>query len=278
MRRPFGDKEARDRIVPANPDGQLVYDEAARVLGPWLHEEGLRISPLGPTYSGDVDAYLRAPVPAEVMRDAGWLHLDGLLARVGVPEHGRWAVVVRQRVVGAADLHLAPSPDPVAHILDRCRRMGAGHRERAELEVLRRRGMVISAVPRRSRRHRLRQRVGAVRTLLRPKVVVAVSGVDGAGKSTLVGMLSDSLEIAGVPTTAIWVRPGVTSSAVDRAARRVKKILRLDREPGIRKAASGDADQVASRRGVIGALWASVIIINFCLGVKAQVQRCPAAS
>lgn len=91
-------------------------DEVSRVLGPWLHEEGLRVSPLGPTNSSDVDAHLRVPVPDEVMRDAGWLHLDGLLARVGVPEDGRWAVVVGQRVVGAADLHLAPSPDPVAHL------------------------------------------------------------------------------------------------------------------------------------------------------------------
>lgn len=124
---------------------------------------------------------------------------------------------------------------------------------------------VPAVLPQRSRVQGLRERVGSVRKRLRPTLVVAVSGVDGAGKSTLVGMLADSLVIAGVPTTGIWVRPGVTSSAVDRAARSVKKILRLDREPGILKAASGDADQVASRRGLIGALWAPVLLVNFAI-------------
>lgn len=242
-----------------------AYHEVERRLGPYLVSGGLRVSPLGPGHSSDVDAHVsRAPDPAELER-AGWLPLDRLLKAVGIDETGRWAVVVDGRVVGAADIHLTAPPDPVEHVLDRCRRQGAGPRELAELEALRAQGHHVAPVPPRRRTAPLRRVVAAVRRALRPRVVVAISGVDGAGKSTLSTRLVEDLGRAGVPATRIWVRPGVTSGPVARLTRIVKRLLREDPKPGLRQAAKGRADAVRSRRGWFGVLWSQVIIANFAV-------------
>src|SRR5687768_5315358 len=96
---------------------EMAFAEVETRLGAWLRPGGLRVSPLGPGYSSDVDAYVTSDPDPQVLLDAGWLPLDDLLSSLGVSERGRWAVVVDGRVVGAADIYVEPPPDPVQHVL-----------------------------------------------------------------------------------------------------------------------------------------------------------------
>jgi thymidylate kinase len=59
-------------------------------------------------------------------------------------------------------------------------------------------------------------------------VVVAISGVDGSGKSTQATALRDELTAAGVPTEVAWTKLGGTTWTAD-VAGRVKGALRLGR-------------------------------------------------
>src|SRR4051812_3539146 len=64
--------------------------------------------------------------------------------------------------------------------------------------------------------------------------VVAVSGVDGSGKSTVRTALTAELECAGVPVTTVWVRPGMGLGRLTRLAAWAKRLLRQDPQPGLR--------------------------------------------
>ncbi len=262
--------------VPRPPDTlmrdrEIAFAEVERRLRPWLRPDGLRVSPLGPGYSSDIDAYVRhAPDPSELAA-AGWLPLDRLLASVGIRQQGCWAVVVEGRVVGCADIYESAPPDPVRHVLDKCRRRGAGPRELAELDVLRDQGHVVGAIPARRATAGLRDVVRSVRGRARPRIVLAISGVDGAGKTTLTQRVVDDLAKAGVPASRIWARPGVTGAALDRVARAVKRLLRED--PGFTRAAAGGATSLRSRQGLLGRVWSSLILVDFAAEVLRRFAR-----
>lgn len=278
----------------------LLVEEALR---PWLGTGGLRASPLGAGWSRDLDVHVaELPDPA-VLRDRGWLPLDPLLRRLGSPGTGRWAVRERGEVLAAADLTTAPWPsDPVAGVLDRCRRRGEVRlREVLELRVLARRGRVL---PRGNREvvaaarveaglggtalsafaagdplpapaslpaSRLRHVIRGLRA--RPRLVVAISGVDGAGKSSLCRALARDLTRAGVPASIVWTRPGMGLRWLGRLARAGKRLLREDPSPALRPVARGEADLPRSRRGVLGWTWALAVTAAFLSEVRRAHRR-----
>jgi thymidylate kinase len=103
--------------------------------------------------------------------------------------------------------------------------------------------------------------------------VVAISGVDGSGKSTLRAALADSLERAGVPVSTVWVRPGMGLGRLTAVAAWGKRLLRQDAQPGLRAMAEPGAARPASRKGAVGWLWALLVTVSFLTGVWRQHAR-----
>ena len=278
--------------------------EIEQALAGRLHPGGLRTSVLGAGWSRDIDVHVRVE-PADAELEArGWIALARLLRRIGRDGRGRWAIVVDGAVAGAVDIHTAPPPDPVAALLARARRRRAvGVREVLELRILRRAGINLvadpvmtagadiehalggsdladwrSGTPRNapvmlaapSRAASLRARLGAIRYRLKPRVVVAVSGVDGAGKSTLAAELTGALEAAGLPTGRVWARPGLGLRWLSSLASLGKRALRQAPEPGVRRMAADTTTVVRSRRGAVGWIWSLLITVAFLRDVWRQ--------
>ena len=270
-----------------------------------LHPGGVRSSVLGAAWSRDLDVHVRTEPDDTELEALGWVPLSRLLRRIGRNERGRWAIVLDGVVAGAVDLHPDPPPEPVAAVLDRARRRrSVGIREALELRVLRRAGEVLphadpvviaaadiehglggseladlrSGVPRTapvglaatSRAASLRARLGALRYWLKPRVVVAVSGVDGAGKSTLVAQLVTALEAAGLPAGRVWARPGLGLRWLSSLASVGKRALRQAPEPGVRRMAADTTTVVRSRQGVVGWGWSLLITVAFLRDVWRQ--------
>jgi thymidylate kinase len=296
--------------IPTEPlaaDREAAAGEAERVLGPYLHSDGLRTSPLGPGWSSDLDLHLQRPVPGAVLAADGWVPLDGLLARVGSPARGRWAVVAEGRVLAGVDLHVGPPPDPVETVVRRCRRLGIVRaRETLELRELARQGHRLSPVdpvvraaaaveawlggdglaPFRAGRGPtppptmlpgtgVRRWWRGLRGFVRPRLGVVVSGVDGSGKSSVVQALADSLRRAGVPTSIVWTRPGMhLPQALVRATSWGKRLLREAPEPGVRRVAGGERPaDLATRRGPLGWTWSLVVTAAFLRAVRRDHRR-----
>jgi len=263
-----------------------AFAAARRVLAPQLSAGGvLRCSPLGPEWSTDVDAHLPERPGDEVLEAAGWLPLAGLLQRIGRGAPDRWAVLgVGGEVLGAVDLTLEPAPSPVESVLRRARRRGEVRaREALELRRLAEEGVLLPADPvvaaaasidgwrpdapggagvlatvalARSRRARVRSVLArASRPLRRRRLAIGLSGVDGAGKSTLAHELSGALSRAGVPATVVWSRPGMGLGPLERLARR---------------AAAGERAAVRSRRGALGWTWGLVVVSAHLVDVWRQ--------
>jgi thymidylate kinase len=102
-------------------------------------------------------------------------------------------------------------------------------------------------------------------------VLVALSGMDGAGKSTLTAAIRAHLEAAGLPARDEIVRIGRHTAALDRIAVPVKRVLRRE-EPIADRLAAGDAGDEAAdrapdltpRRGVAWA-WAAIVAVQNAL-------------
>ena len=281
---------------------------AMEMLRDLTEGEGLVTSPLGAAWSSDVDVHVRRLPPASRLRSAGWLSLDGLLGRLGHPSTGRWAATESGEVVGAIDLHLGPpEDDPLTRVIRRCQRSGHVRlREVLELRVLARRGLltgrtstVIAAAASAEAAlggsdlatwlmHTARRRppvaVGRlspatlkraarnVRDASRPRLVVAVSGVDGAGKSTLAARVHDQLEAAGVPTSKVWARPGNGLQTLALLARLAKRVLGQGGSDGVEQAAAGERPLRARNRGVSFG-WTALITTAFLADAWRQHLR-----
>lgn len=287
-----GQAEVRERAA----------DLVSKVLADVLLPGGVRLSPLGAGWSRDIDVYLREwPEPAR-LGALGWFPLAPLLSRLGSPEEGVWAVVEDGRVLSGLDLHVGPPPDPVSSLIGRCRRRGEVRaREVLEARALLRDGHILPAdepeirlmarveaglggkalaawrdgppleAPASLPGFALRRRLARVRAALRPRVVVAVSGVDGSGKSTLIRSVSRNLERADVPVGCVWARPGVGVGWLERPVRLLKKLLGHDDSWGSAKIAAGvPAGELTSRRGVTGWTWAMLVILSFLADVRWQ--------
>lgn len=265
---------------------------------------GIRTSPLGPAWSRDIDVYVTSPPDPAELRLRGWFSVDRLFGRLGGPGQGRWAVIEGGAVLACADVHGGRPPDPLTSLLDRCRRRGEVRvREVLELRALARSGRalpeghpVVEAAarierslggtelrkwaadgplqpPARLAEPRARAALARWRATLRPRVAIALSGVDGAGKSTVARLLARSIGRLGVEATVVWTRPGMRLAWLDRSARLVKRALRQDAAPGIGRVAAGRGRGLASRRGVIGWAWALLVTISFLRDLRRRHRR-----
>jgi len=111
------------------------------------------------------------------------------------------------------------------------------------------RAAVQSPAARAALRSRLASRLG-----LRPRgLLVALSGMDGAGKSTLAGEVVAALEEGGVPATTAWARFGQEAATLDALAGPVKRLIPRRGTVADPIAAGGPGGQVAGPRGDGGA-------------------------
>jgi thymidylate kinase len=294
----------RARNSVPEPDDAAAREQAAEIvmgaLGDQLQPNGLRRSVLGPGWSRDLDVHVStAPDPAR-LAGLGWIRLDGLLRRLGHRGEGRWAVLREGIVLALADLTLDPPPDPVTSVLARCiRRREVRAREVLELRTLLRAGktlpeehpaLAVAAgveaglggdlladwrtgpplaapaalpFPRVSSLARRLRRLGS-RLRPKPRVVVAISGLDGAGKSTLAKLMARDLRRVALPVTIVWTRPGMALGWLGRLGRAAKRLLREDVATGVERIGGGErAAALASRRGVLGWTWSLLVVLAF---------------
>jgi thymidylate kinase len=258
------------------------------VLAPTVRAQDVRGSALGTAWTSEFRVALH-DVPGELLRAAGWRSTDRLRARLGLPAGGRWAVSEHGRVL--ASVHLTPDvdADPVASIVGRALARGevnlcdvlelralhaAGARfpdaspvltVAADIEIgLGSRDLVRWTSGRRA------DSPAPVARRARRRLVVAASGVDGAGKSSLLDNLATDLERCGVPVSRVWLRPGMGIGPLAALAQRIKRRRGADEAPGIGRI-SADPDAVlGSRRGVQGWVWSMLVTTAFVLGVRRQ--------
>jgi thymidylate kinase len=283
-----GVAQARERAV-------VLATEALDAL---LLPGGVRTSPLGAAWSRDLDLHVTR-LPAEgTLEGKGWIPMDHLFTSLGYPGRGRWAVVEDGRALGCAEFHSNPPPDPLSSLIERCRRRGEVRlREVLELRSLARAGRALPnhpvvavaariekglggddlsrwatgpslPAPTALRRPAIRRAIGRVRSLARPGVVVAISGVDGAGKSTVAQAVAGDLHQLGVPVGVVWTRPGMRLGWLEKAARAGKRLLGQDPAPGLSQVAAGSGVTPASRRGPLGWVWSLLVALSFVADVR----------
>lgn len=272
-------------------------DVLHEVLGHRMDDAELSQSPLGPRWTDRFAVSLRTPVDVEHLTRAGWLRIDGLLpgARDSPGSLGTWAVVENGRVLASVRLGCGRLHErPAQTVLERCRERGEVRlREVLELRELRRAGAdlpEVSAVltaaseiesglggrllapwatgrvaqaPVTLRQHGLRRS---------RRLVTAISGVDGSGKTTLRAAIEQDLHRAGVLVSTVWVRPGMGLGPLVRLASFAKQTLGEDPAPGIRVMSRSGAGTSTprSRRGVVGWSWATLVCVSFIVGVWRQ--------
>ncbi len=300
-----------DNAIPDQPTAdrrERAAGAAAALLADEIVDGGMVTSPLGPGWDGDLDIHVRRLPPPGPLRQTGWLPLDGLLVAIGERAQGRWAAADFASILAAVDLHLGPPPrDPVQRVLRRCRRRGEVRlREVLELRVLHRQGLLTPATTSQALsaaaaaeatlgQHQLRdwrrdgiladppvplplsvtaqwrRRVDHLRRALRPRMVLALSGVDGAGKSTLARQLHHDLTCVGVPCSIVWARPGNNLGRLASLADYLKRLLRHQPTPGIEVMAQGHRPQ--SRTGLLGTAWTTVVTLAYLSDTWRQYLR-----
>ena len=301
--------QREDNEVPSSERARQRERAATLVsqaLGSDLPAGRLRVSPLGAGWSGDLDVYLDAPVAYERLQALGWVPLKRL-SRSDDP-YGRWAVTADDKVLAGLDVHVGETRErnEVEAVLARCRRRGrVGVREVLELRVLQRNGFalagsrpILAAAARaeaalggtelsqwrqgsaemppielgRSLPARLKSRAGRI---ARRPMIVAVSGVDGAGKSTLADALASELRATGLEVQRVWARPGMEMRLVKGLAKTLKRLLGMGSGTAVRRIARGEASAAApsSRRGVIGWAWALLVTLSYVAKVRGAVLR-----
>ena len=265
----------------------------AAAVGDQLAPGTLRCSPLGPAWTEVFEASVLSPAAALAAVPAGWLPLSRLLPDdPGVV--GTWGVVEDGRVL--AGLRLKDAAGPASHrvdrVLTRCLERGQVRLcDVLELRELRRLGEelpassrvlaaaadVESALGGRLLAPWATGRNAAAPVALgrlpgrRRRRVVALSGVDGSGKTTLRTALEADLRRAGVPVSTVWVRPGMGLGPLVRVAARAKRALGQPPAPGLRAMAGSDGGGgLRSRRGAVGWAWALLVCSSFLVGVWRQ--------
>ncbi len=287
----FGTGQLRRNGVPDDVTAHRRA-ECHRVVADALavNPADVRHSALGVGLTEVFDAPAGPSVPAGRPEQSGWLRLDGLDPAAVRGADSLWAVINDGELLGAVRIHARrTAPDPVPAVLAGCRRRGEVRlREVLELRELRRLGHPFPAHDRVLRlaaeiESGLDGRVlapwasgrtsPAPAPLPRPRArrrVVAISGVDGSGKSTLREGLSASLDRCGLPVGTVWVRPGMGLGWLTGPAARVKRLLRQDPVPGLRAMAAGEGGQLRSRQGAVGWVWAMAVTASFLVGVRRQ--------
>jgi thymidylate kinase len=100
-----------------------------------------------------------------------------------------------------------------------------------------------------------------------PGALIALSGIDGSGKTTLAAAIADHLESRGVAATPAWARLASESRLLDRLAVPVKGIVggrgsvadpEAAESPNLRAA---PAAPVGQRGGVTGRAWVTIVAL-----------------
>jgi thymidylate kinase len=281
------------RNAVPTPEQAACRERALRLvretLGDEVGPDDVTGSPLGPAWTPVLDVALPPGRGRHRLRAAGWLPLDRLLGPLDAGGE-LWAVTEGARVLAAVRLlPPGPRPDPVTDLVRRARMHHAVRlRDLLELRsavaggatlpaaspVLEVFADVESGLGERSLvRWASGRRLTAPAPLpgrTRPAFVVACSGVDGSGKSSLLGGLERDLTALDLPVSRVWLRPGMGLGRLVVLADQVKRVLRMDRRPGI-AAVSADPDRPPpSRRGAVGWLWSLVVVLSFLVGVRRQ--------
>lgn len=108
---------------------------------------------------------------------------------------------------------------------------------------------------------------------MRRPYVVALSGVDGSGKSTTSRLLVEYLDRVGVEGARVWSRPG---NRMEWAERLLSWTGLRDRsaKPTVATVAEGGGDDgAASRRGIVGWVWVLLVTATFLIDVWTQFLR-----
>lgn len=303
------DAERRRNGIPSDADVAVRERAAALVeaaLGDALHPDGLRSSVLGPGWSSDVDAHCVVMPDAGTLLARGWPPLDRLTARLGHDASGQWAIVEDGEILAVLDLHEDPPPDPLSSVLGRCRRRGEVRaREVLELRALLRSGRVLPKDPAVRLAARVEARLGGAELAAyrdgagpiapparlpatvearlrrwgwrigrgRRRLVIAVSGVDGAGKSTLATSLERSLRRAGFRVAVAWTRPGMRLGWLGAAARTMKRLAGRPAEPGVYRVGAGERPQdLPARTGLVGWLWSLAVTAAFVRDARRRAR------
>jgi thymidylate kinase len=304
----------RKRNGVPTPDGAAARDRAADIvagtLADLLQPGGLRTSVLGPGWSRDIDVHVTSLPDPSRLAGLGWIRLDGLIGKLGHAGEGRWAVTENGVVLALADFSLEPPPDVVRSLLARCRRRGEVRaREVLELRALLRSGVDLppqdlvlgvaagveagldgdaldrwrsgppvpapAALPS-SGRSGLIGRIRRMASGLRPggRAVIALSGIDGAGKSTLAMLMARDLDRVGLPAKIIWTRPGMRLGLVGRLGGAAKRLFGQDSSTGLERIGRGEpAGSLASRRGPLGWAWSMLVALSFVRDARGQHRR-----
>jgi thymidylate kinase len=97
-------------------------------------------------------------------------------------------------------------------------------------------------------------------------LLVTVSGMDGAGKSTAAAIIEARLRAAGLPAEIIWARIGGESALLYRLATPVKRVLRRSGTVGDPVAAAGpgiqkvrDPRETQGRRRLVSWVWIVIV-------------------
>jgi thymidylate kinase len=128
----------------------------------------------------------------------------------------------------------------------------------------------------------LRRRLAAVRRPRRP-LVVALSGLDGAGKSSHAAALRDALERLDVPAAVVWTPLGqnTTLELIGRPAKKLLSRLRFGPLRGLaERSASGSVfsnpqvgQSASGRRSAVTAGWATFVAILNVLAQRRALAR-----
>jgi thymidylate kinase len=276
----------------------LAYEAVAAMLDGAV-EHNARVSPLGPAWSSDID--ITAEPNVSRLEKAGWINLDGLLNRLGSRGSGRWLVMIDGLPVGMADYDPAPNRmEPVARIVGRAVERGRVElRDVLELRHARREGLALprhevitaassieaglgghdlaqyldgasSLTPVSLRSGSWRRTLASQRRLLRPRPIIALSGVDGAGKSSLTKSLQTYFSHIGLEADAVWARPGMRLDFLDPLIQRLK---RSNDVPTVALVAAGESTNALSRRGFVGWSWTMLVTTVYLVDVWTRQLR-----
>ncbi len=224
LRAHAAEARARDGLPTEQQEAARVgaHAEIEEALAGHLVPGGLKMSPLGPGWTDRFHARVDVLPDAAVLRAREWWALGRLLDD---PTGGRcWAVVVGGRTVAAAVLSVEPH-DAASVVIDRCLERGEVRlREVLELRELARSGarlpgssraLEVAADIETGLGDRQLVRWATGRRLASPSSLpgrrrrrtapfaMAVSGVDGSGKSSLSHELTSSLQAASVDVSHV---------------------------------------------------------------------------
>lgn len=221
---------------------------------------------VGPPSASDADRALIAAAEAVAGRPLGKVVLRTRELVAEPQAHRRLEAVAeaeRLRELG----RLIADPDRLLG-LGRRGRLPYGQAARVALRCRAARAALLQRARRRAARA-LPQQVGrALRQPAARPLLITVSGMDGAGKSTACGALQAELERRGRPTEVVWARLGGESRMLDRLGGPVKRLLRRPGTIADPVAAGGpdvaktrDPREAAGRRRPVSWAWIVVVAV-----------------